>query len=159
MRADPYDLAAALLFATLVVLVLATFRDYAISNDEEVQQRYGIPPALVPDFIALRGDPSDSLPGAPGIGPKTAAELLVRHGSLEGAISGASQERPRVASSLTENADALRSFKEIATLRTGPVQRPPDRPTDLDGGAAAARRYGMNRLAERLEKAESVADL
>jgi DNA polymerase-1 len=124
-----------------------------------VEQRYGIPPALVPDFIALRGDPSDSLPGAPGIGPKTAAELLTRHGSLEGAIAGASQERPRVAAALTDNADALRAFKDIATLRTGPVDRPPDQPTDLDGGAAAARRYGMNRLAERLEKAESIADL
>jgi DNA polymerase-1 len=124
-----------------------------------VEQRYGIPPSLVPDFIALRGDPSDSLPGAPGIGPKTAAELLVRHGSLEEAIAGASQERPRIAAALTENADALRAFKEIATLRTGQVDRPPDGPTDLDGGAAAARRHGMNRLAERLEKAESVADL
>jgi DNA polymerase-1 len=124
-----------------------------------VEQRYGIPPALVPDFIALRGDPSDSLPGAPGIGPKTAAELLTRHGSLEGVIAGASQERPRVAAALTDNADALRAFKDIATLRTGPVDRPPDQPTDLDGGAAAARRYGMNRLAERLEKAESIADL
>jgi 5'-3' exonuclease len=125
----------------------------------EVQKRYGIPPKLVPDFIALRGDPSDSLPGAPGIGPKTAAELLHRYGSLDGAIAGASQERPRVAAALSEHAEALRSFREIATLRTGPVERPPDRPTDLDGGAAAARRYGMNRLAERLEKAESVADL
>jgi 5'-3' exonuclease len=125
----------------------------------EVEKRYGIAPALVPDFIALRGDPSDGLPGAPGIGPKTAAELLARHGSLEGAIAHAGEERPRVAAALTDNAAALRSFKDIATLRTGQVERPPDRPTDLDGGAVAARRYGMNRLAERLEKAESVADL
>ena len=125
----------------------------------EVEQRYGITPALVPDFIALRGDPSDSLPGAPGIGPKTAAELLVKHGSLEGAIASAAAERPRVAAALTDNADALRAFRDIATLRTGSVERPPDRPTDLEGGAEAARGYGMNRLAERLEKAESVADL
>jgi 5'-3' exonuclease len=125
----------------------------------EVENRYGIPPGLVPDFIALRGDPSDSLPGAPGIGPKTAAELLVKHGSLEGAIANAASERPRVAAALTDNADALRSFREIATLRIRPLERPADSPTDLDGGAAAARRYGMNRLAERLEKAESVADL
>jgi 5'-3' exonuclease len=125
----------------------------------EVENRYGIPPRLVPDFIALRGDPSDGLPGAAGIGPKTAAELLVRHGSLEAAVATAAQERPRVAAALTEQADELRSFREIATLRTGPVERPGDRPTDLRGGAAAARRYGMNRLAERLEKAESVADL
>ena len=72
---------------------------------DEVERRYGIAPALVPDFIALRGDPSDSLPGAPGVGPKTAAELLARHGSLEGAIAGASAERPRIAAALTESAD------------------------------------------------------
>jgi 5'-3' exonuclease len=125
----------------------------------EVQKRYGIPPALVPDFIALRGDPSDSLPGAPGIGPKTAAELLKRHGSLEGVIEGAASERPRVAAALTEHAAELRRFRDIATLRTAPVERPPDAPTDLEGGAEAARHFGMNRLAERLEKAETVADL
>src|SRR6202035_4898551 len=62
----------------------------------EVRRRYGIPPALVPDFIALRGDPSDGLPGAAGIGPKTAAELLTRHGYLEDAIAAAPSERPRV---------------------------------------------------------------
>ena len=61
----------------------------------EVRKRYGIGPELVPDFIALRGDPSDGLPGAPGIGAKTAAELLQRHGSLEAAIAAAGQERPR----------------------------------------------------------------
>jgi DNA polymerase-1 len=128
-------------------------------DPKEVEARYGIPPPLVPDFIALRGDPSDGLPGAPGIGPKTAAELLQRHGSLESVIASAATERPRVAAALTEHADELRSFKDIATLRTAELERPPDRPTDLGGGAAAARRYGMNRLAERLENAGSVADL
>src|SRR5581483_9468034 len=78
----------------------------------EVRKRYGISPDLVPDFIALRGDPSDGLPGAPGIGPKTAAELLERHGSLEGAIAGAIHERPRVTAALTEQADELRAFKD-----------------------------------------------
>src|SRR5581483_3237374 len=67
----------------------------------EVKRRYGIGPELVPDFIALRGDPSDGLPGASGVGPKTAAELLRVHGSLEGAIAGARQERPRIAQALT----------------------------------------------------------
>src|SRR5947209_12596759 len=71
----------------------------------EVKRRYGIPPALVPDFIALRGDPSDGLPGAPGIGPKTAAELLERYGSLEAAIKDCIHERPRVTAALIENAD------------------------------------------------------
>jgi 5'-3' exonuclease len=125
----------------------------------EVERRYGIPPRLVPDFIALRGDPSDSLPGAPGVGPKTAAELLLRHGSLDGAIAGAAEERPRIAAALTESADALRSFKEIATLRTVDLERPADAVTDLVQGAKAARGLGLNRLAERLEAAGSVRDL
>jgi DNA polymerase-1 len=126
---------------------------------DEVERRYGIPPALVPDFIALRGDPSDSLPGAPGVGPKTAAELLTRHGSLEGAIAGAAQERPRIAAALTDSADDLRAFKDIATLREVELERPPDRATNLEGGAQAARSLGLNRLAERLEAANSVSDL
>ncbi len=125
----------------------------------EVLKRYGIPPELVPDFIALRGDPSDGLPGAPGIGPKTAAELLVKHGSLEAAIAGAEGERPRTAAALRENADELRAFADIATLRTADVERPPDRETDLGGGAEAARRFGMGRLAERLDLAETLKDL
>jgi 5'-3' exonuclease len=125
----------------------------------EVERRYGIPAALVPDFIALRGDPSDSLPGAPGIGPKTAAELLARHGSLEGAIASAGQEKPRIAAALSESADQLRAFKRIATLQAVAVARPSDRQTDLKAGAVAARNLGLNRLAERLEAAESVSDL
>lgn len=128
-------------------------------DPEAVRRRYGVGPELVPDFIALRGDPSDGMPGAPGIGPKTAATLLTRHGSLDGAIAGAEQERPRVAQALTELAGELRAYRDIATLRTADVQRPADQATDLTGGASAARELGLNRLAERLENAGSVADL
>ncbi|MGH2869269.1 MAG: 5'-3' exonuclease, partial [Solirubrobacteraceae bacterium] len=128
-------------------------------DPDEVHARYGIGPELVPDFIALRGDPSDGLPGAPGIGAKTAATLLQSHGSLEGAIAAAAQERPRIAGALTDHVDELRAFREIATLRTVDVKRPADRATDLDAGAAAARELGMNRLAERLEAAEQLSDL
>ena len=117
----------------------------------EVEARYGIPPSAVPDFIALRGDPSDGLPGAKGIGEKTAAELLRRHGSLEAAIAGAIRERPAVRRALLDQADELLAFKDIATLRDADVERPPDAPTDRARGAAAARELGMNRLAERLE--------
>jgi DNA polymerase-1 len=126
---------------------------------DDVQHRYGVPPALVPDFIALRGDPSDGLPGAPGIGPKTAAELLTRYGSLEAAIAGAPSERPKIAAALTDNADELRAFARIATLQPADVERPPDCATDLKGGAAAARELGLRRLAERLEAAEDIGDL
>jgi len=125
----------------------------------EVRKRYGITPSQVPDFIALRGDPSDGLPGAPGIGAKTAADLLTRHGSLDAAIAGAIHERPRVTAALTEHAEQLRAFREIATLRVVELERPADRPTDLRGGSEAARRYGMGRLAERLERAERLSDL
>lgn len=124
-----------------------------------VRGRYGIGPELVPDFIALRGDPSDGLPGAPGIGPKTAATLLEKYGSLEGAIAGADDERPKVAAALKESADELRAYRDIATLRTAPIERPADHVTDLAGGARAARELGLNRLAERLEAADSVAEL
>jgi 5'-3' exonuclease len=125
----------------------------------EVRRRYGIGPELVPDFIALRGDPSDGLPGAPGIGAKTATALLERHGSLEAAIAAADTERPRVAAALREHADSLRAFKEIATLRPATVSLPQDRETDLDRGAEEARALGMNRLAQRLAEAGSLGDL
>ena len=118
----------------------------------EVERRYGVPPRLVPDFIALRGDPSDGLPGAKGIGEKRAADILRRHGSLEAALAQA--ERDGESSNLLARvADDLRAFREIATLRPVEVERPPDAPTDRAGGAAAARELGMKRLAERLEPA------
>jgi 5'-3' exonuclease len=102
----------------------------------------------------LRGDPSDGIPGAKGVGEKTAAELLQRHGSLQAALDGAVREsRPSIRKALMEQRDELLRFKEIATLQDVPVELPPDRPTDLAGAAAAARERGMNRLAERLEKA------
>jgi len=142
-----------------VLLLKSGLSGFEVMDPAAVKARYGVGPELVPDFIALRGDPSDGLPGAPGIGPKTAATLLEKYGSLEGAIAGAGAERPKVAAALTDSADELRAYRDIATLRTAAVERPPDRVTDLAGGAKAARELGMNRLAERLENADSVADL
>jgi 5'-3' exonuclease len=119
----------------------------------EVRERYGIEPALVPDFIALRGDPSDGLPGAKGVGPKTAAELLKRHGSLEELLDKAIREpRPKLRGALLEAREDLIAFKDIATLRDAGVAPPPDTPTDWASAAGAARKLGMNRLAERLEQ-------
>jgi 5'-3' exonuclease len=143
----------------------------------DVQERYGIAPEQVPDFIALRGDPSDGLPGAPGIGAKTAAQLLRDYGTLEALLEQAERQsadtrgepqstpvgtdagtpardalRPRVATVLNENAELLRTFKRVATLVAIDVKRPPDKPTDFAGGAEAAREIGMKRLAERLEQ-------
>jgi 5'-3' exonuclease len=118
----------------------------------EVKRRYGVPPELVPDFIALRGDPSDGIPGAKGIGEKGAAELLQRHGSLEAALEhGVRETKKTVRAALCTQADELRAFKEIATLQEVDVERPADAPTDHAGAATAARERGMERLAKRLE--------
>src|SRR5277367_6455316 len=119
---------------------------------DEVRRRYGIDPELVPDFIALRGDPSDNLPGAPGIGEKTARDLLRTHGSLDAAIEHAVRERPRVSAALRDNADELRDFRRVATLQRLELERPPDRATDFLGGAEAADAYAMRRLATRLRE-------
>jgi DNA polymerase-1 len=119
---------------------------------EGVRERYGIDPSQVPDFIALRGDPSDGIPGAKGVGEKTAADLLRRHGSLEEVLDNAIREkRPKLRGALIDAREELLAFKDIATLRDAGVERPTDRPTDWQGAAAAARQRGMNRLAERLE--------
>ncbi len=134
----------------------------------QVRERYGVEPEQVPDFIALRGDPSDGLPGAPGIGAKTAAELLRAHGTLEALLSAAGADaeaddadaaavraskvmRPRIAAALRENAELLRTFKQIATLQRVDVEPPRDRATDFAGGARMAGELGMRRLAERLD--------
>jgi 5'-3' exonuclease len=120
----------------------------------EVRERYGIGPELVPDFIALRGDPSDGLPGAKGVGPKTAAELLRKHGSLEAVLDNAIREqRPKLRGALIEAREDLLAFKDIATLRDAGVDPPADRATDWASAADAARGHGMNRLADRLEDA------
>ncbi len=119
---------------------------------EEVRERYGIGPELVPDFIALRGDPSDGLPGAKGVGPKTAAELLRKHGSLEAVLDNAIREqRPKLRGALIDAREDLLAFKDIATLRDAGVKPPADAPTNWTAAAAASRKRGMNRLAERLE--------
>ena len=124
---------------------------------DEVRARYGVDPQQVPDFIALRGDPSDGLPGAPGIGAKTAAELLRAHGTLEALLrdarspGGAGRDlRPRTRAALLENEELLLAFKQVATLQRLKVRPPRDRATDYAGGAKAAAALGMRRLAERL---------
>jgi 5'-3' exonuclease len=112
---------------------------------DEVRERYGVDPAQVVDFIALRGDPSDKIPGARGVGPKTAASLLVEHGTLE-ALLGAGR--------FAAEADALRSYRHIATLDpSAPLPEIADREPDWAAGAEAARQLGLGRLALRLEEA------
>jgi DNA polymerase-1 len=113
----------------------------------EVRERYGVEPEQVPDFIALRGDPSDKIPGARGVGAKTAAALLATHGTLEALLE---------AGRFSAEADALRLYRRVATLDAGvPIPALPDRQPDWRAGAAAAAALGLGRLAGRLEEAAS----
>ena len=116
-----------------------------------VEERYGVTPGQVPDLIALRGDPSDNIPGARGIGAKTAAELLRAHGDLEGVIANAAGLSPARARAIGESADDLRLYRRIATMRRDlPIDRPADAEPDWAAGAEACDAAGMGRLAVRM---------
>jgi DNA polymerase-1 len=108
----------------------------------EVKERYGVEPAQVPDFIALRGDPSDRIPGAAGVGPAKAAQVLHEHGSLEAALA---------AGRFAAQADDLRLYRQVATLQAdAPIPELPDVAPDWAGAAGLAERWGLNALAKRL---------
>jgi DNA polymerase-1 len=110
----------------------------------EVIERYGVNPAQVPDFIALRGDPSDKIPGAKGIGAVTAASLLKKYATLEDMLADGK---------FTNQAEDLRLYKRIATM-VRDIKLPPIQSAapDWASGAALARKWELNGLADRLEK-------
>ena len=117
-----------------------------------VAERYGVRPEQVADFIALRGDPSDNLPGARGIGAKGAAELLGRYPSLEAIVAHADELRPRQAEAVRD--PRLATFKRIATMDAdAPVRRPADAGLNVAGAIGFAERIGADRLADRLRHA------
>jgi DNA polymerase-1 len=108
----------------------------------EVRERYGVEPSQVPDFIALRGDPSDKLPGAKGVGPKTAAQLLQQYASLEEMLAEGR---------FSAQADELRLYRRIAAMDAGaPLPEIPDAEPDWEGGAELVRSWGLNQVGERL---------
>ena len=109
-----------------------------------VRERYGVEPAQVPDFIALRGDPSDKLPGARGVGAVGAANLLGKYGSLEKLLK---------AGHFAAQADELRLFRKIATMTTkAPLPKIVEQKPSWAKAAALMRSWEINRLAERLEE-------
>jgi exodeoxyribonuclease III len=113
-------------------------------NPDEVRSRYGVEPAQVPDFIALRGDPSDKLPGAPGVGATGAATLLERYGSLEAALK---------AGRFPAAAEDLRLYRSIATMnKKAPLPSLRNQKPTWDKAAALARKWELNQLAGRLEE-------
>jgi DNA polymerase-1 len=108
----------------------------------EVRERYGVEPEQVPDFIALRGDPSDKLPGAPGVGPKGAAQILQEYGSLEAALE---------AGRFAPYAEELRLYRRIATLDASAPLPPLEDKSPLWAEASSLlSSWGMNQMAERL---------
>ena len=117
--------------------------ELARSGPAEVRERYGVEPGQVPDFIALRGDPSDKIPGARGVGAKGAASLLAGGATLESLLE---------AGRFGAEAAALRTFRRVATLDPAvPLPSLPDREPDWAAAGAAARALGLERLAQRLE--------
>jgi DNA polymerase-1 len=149
------------------VRIMTTSRgitDTKVYDREGVIERYGIPPELIPDFIGLKGDTSDNIPGVPGIGDKTAAELLKRFGSLEQVldhvddISGAKRKQ-----NLIEHAGDARTSKVLATAKrdipldldlASFVAEPPDRSKLRD----TFRQYELREPLRRLEEALGSAD-
>ena len=117
----------------------------------EVRERYGVDPAQVPDFIALRGDPSDKLPGARGVGPKTAADVLNQYGSLEAALAAGRFEA---------QAEELRLYRRIATLdASAPLPSLAEQTPTWAEASLLADSWGLGQLAGRLEAlARSGAD-
>ncbi|MGZ4281885.1 MAG: DNA polymerase I [Gaiellaceae bacterium] len=110
--------------------------DVHVYTPERVEARLGITPEKVPDFIALKGDPSDNIPGIPGIGDKTAGQLVAKYGSLEEVLEHVDELTPARAKAVREHADQARGAKVLATMRTDldlgcdPAQlvlSPPDR--------------------------------
>ena len=110
---------------------------------EEVRERYGVEPEQVPDFIALRGDPSDKLPGAKGVGPKTAAGLLHKYGTLEEVLANGR---------FKDETDVLRLYRWIATMdKAAPLPALNDQAPTWARASALARDWELNRLADRLD--------
>ncbi len=91
--------------------------DVNVYTPERVEARYGIRPDQIPDFIGLKGDSSDNIPGIPGIGDKTAGQLIAQYGSVESVIEHAAELSPARKKNVTEFADQARMAKELATMR------------------------------------------
>ena len=127
------------------VRIMTTSRgitDTKVYDREGVIDRYGIPPELIPDFIGLKGDTSDNIPGVPGIGDKTASELLQRFGDLETVLDSVDQiSGAKRKENLTEHAEDARVSKQLATIVF-------DVPVDLDLEAEITRRPDRAELRE-----------
>ncbi len=134
--------------------------DVHVYTPERVEARYGISPELVPDFIGLKGDTSDNIPGVPGIGDKTAGQLIGQYGSLEEVLEHVDELTPARSKALREHADQAREAKQLATMRRDLdlgcdpaelVLAPPDRSTLNE----MFRRFEFRNLLGRVDELEA----
>ncbi len=134
--------------------------DVHVYTPARVEARYGIPPEKVPDFIGLKGDTSDNIPGVPGIGDKTAGELVARFGSLEGVLDHVDDLTPARSKALKEHGDQARNSKLLATMRRDLdidcdpaelVLAPPDRSTMKE----IFRRFEFRNLLRRVDELDA----
>lgn len=136
---DTFQLAS----ARTTILYPVRAGEMARIGPAEVRERYGVEPRQVPDFIALRGDPSDKLPGAPGVGATGAATLLRQYGSLTALLK---------AGRFPKQAENLRLFRAIATMNCkAPLPRLGGQMPTWGKAAALARRWQLKQLAQRLD--------
>src|SRR5271168_538335 len=152
-----------------MVKVMATSRgitDTKIYDRQAVIDRYGIPPELIPDFYGLKGDTSDNIPGVPGIGDKTASELIQRFGSLEGVLGHIREvSGPKRKQNLLDHAQDARVSKSLATIQrdvaveidiTAEAAHEPDRSRVREVFREYELRDPLRRLEEALEDAEEL---
>ncbi len=137
---DTFQLASA---STTVIQPLRA-GEMARIGPPEVRARYGVEPKQVPDFIALRGDPSDRLPGAKGVGEKGAAALLARYGTLDAALA---------AGRFPNQAEELRLYRRIATMdASAPLPPLRNQTPTWNEAASLTRQWELGNLAQRLEQ-------
>ena len=139
--------------AVAVLFVVKGVKDLHRYDEAAVEARYGVPPRLYADMAMLRGDPSDGLPGVRGVGPKTAATLLARHGSLD-ALREAQDDGGRVAAALREQADYLDAMRVVVPVAIDvTVEMTPHAPPDHERLAQLAQQHALRGSVERFEAA------
>ena len=120
--------------------------DYAFYDEAGIQERTGVPPALYPQYAALRGDPSDNLPGVPGVGEKTAAKLITTYGGIDGIYEHLDAQTPKLRASLAEHEERVReNARVMVLLRDVPIE------VDLDAAVLEPKMAEVKRLFEFLE--------
>jgi DNA polymerase-1 len=139
---DAYQLVSE---SVMVLAPRAGVRDLVRIGPQQVVERMGVLPEQVPDFKSLAGDASDNIPGAKGIGPKAAASLLLKYGTLEAVLEARAETIP------APIAEQLRTFKRVVSMHSDlSVELPATGPPNWTAAAAELRRLGAENLAERV---------